>query len=68
MDQENFNLSLRRFLKMVGVNGQRAIEEAVANAIAHGIIADGDTLPSSMTLTIPRINLTVKFDGEIALQ
>jgi phage tail protein X len=53
---------------MVGVNGQRAIEEAVANAIAHGIIADGDTLPSSMTLTIPRINLTVKFDGEIALQ
>ena len=34
MDQETFNLSIRKFLKMVGVNSQREIEQAVQKAIA----------------------------------
>ena len=33
MDQETFNLSIRKFLKMVGVNSQREIEQAVQKAI-----------------------------------
>ena len=36
MDQETFNLSIRKFLKMVGVNSQREIEQAVQKAIAVG--------------------------------
>ena len=32
MDQETFNLSIRKFLKMVGVNSQREIEQAVQKA------------------------------------
>ena len=36
MDEETFNLSIRKFLKMVGVNSQREIEQAVANAVAAG--------------------------------
>ena len=36
MDQETFNLSIRKFLKMVGINSQREIEQAVAAAIADG--------------------------------
>ena len=32
MDQETFNLSIRKFLKMVGVNSQREIEQAVLKA------------------------------------
>ena len=34
MDQETFNLSIRKFLKMVGVNSQREIEQAVQKALA----------------------------------
>ena len=36
MNEETFNLSIRKFLKMVGVNSQREIEQAVAKAIAAG--------------------------------
>ena len=34
MNEETFNLSIRKFLKMVGVKSQREIEHAAANAIA----------------------------------
>ena len=36
MDQETFNLSIRKFLKMVGVNSQREIEQAVQKRSSRG--------------------------------
>ena len=68
MDQETFNLSIRKFLKTVGVGSQREIEQAVAKAIAAGTIADGETLAATMTLQIAALRLEVGFDGEIKLQ
>ena len=32
MNEETFNLSIRKFLKIVGVSSQREIEQAVAKA------------------------------------
>ena len=40
MDEETLNLSIRKFLKMVGVNSQREIEQAVAKAVAAGTAPD----------------------------
>jgi hypothetical protein len=68
MDQETFNISLRKFLKMVGVNSQREIEQAVARAIAAKTIGGIETLPAKMTLHIAGLQLDVAFDGEIRLQ
>jgi len=68
MDEETFNLSIRKFLKMVGVSSQREIEHAVAKAIAAGTIGDAATLAASMTLRIDALQLDVRFDGEIQLQ
>ena len=68
MDEETFNLSIRKFLKMVGVKSQREIEQAVAAAIASGAIAGTETLVPTMTLEIPALKLKVKFDGDITLQ
>jgi Family of unknown function (DUF6494) len=68
MDQETFNLSVRKFLKTVGVNSQREVEQAVASAIAAGTIAGGETFAATMTLQIAALRLEVKFDGEIRLQ
>ena len=65
MNEETFNLSIRKFLKMVGVSSQREIEQAVAKAIAAG--ATGTSFPATMTLEIPGLKLAVKFDGEINL-
>jgi hypothetical protein len=68
MNEETFNLSIRKFLKMVGVKSQREIEQAVAAAIASGAIAGTETLAPTMTLEIGALKLKVKFDGDIALQ
>jgi hypothetical protein len=67
LNEETFNLSIRKFLKMVGVNSQRAIEQAVAKAAADRSIAGTETLPASMTLSIAGLALEVTFDGEIRL-
>lgn len=68
MDEEVFNLSLRKFLKMVGVSSQREIEQAVAKAIQDGSIAGTETFPATMTLEIPGLKLRVTFDGDVKLQ
>jgi hypothetical protein len=68
MDQETFNLSIRKFLKMVGVNSQREIEQAVQKAMMDGKLQGNETLDAKVTLEIPRLGVRVPFDGEIRLK
>jgi hypothetical protein len=68
MDQETFNLSIRKFLKMVGVNSQREIEQAVQKAMMAGKLQGNETFPAKVTLEIPRLGLNVPFEGEIKLK
>ncbi len=68
MNEETFNLSIRKFLKMVGINSQREIEHAVAKAIADGAISGTEAFPAHVTLNVAGLNINVKFDGEIRLQ
>ena len=67
MNDETFNLSIRKFLKMVGVKSQHEIEQAVVKASASGAIAGTETFPATMTLHVAGLQLEVKFDGEINL-
>ena len=50
MDQETFNISIRKFLKMVGVNSQREIEQAVQKAMMNGRLQGNETVPAQVTL------------------
>jgi len=68
MDQEAFNLGIRKFLKMVGVNSQREIEQAVQAALAAGKLKGGEKLAARVTLELPALGLRVPFDGEIGLE
>jgi hypothetical protein len=68
MNEEEFNLIIRKFLKVVGIGSQREIERAVAQAIAEGKIADSDHFPARMTLVVDGLDINVSFDGEIKLQ
>ena len=68
MNEETFNLSIRKFLKMVGVNSQRAIEQAVDKSVADGSIAGTESFPATVTLEVAGLKLNVKFEGEIRLQ
>ena len=68
MNEETFNLSIRKFLKMVGVQSQREIEHAVDQARAAGRIKGSETFPARMTLHVDGLSIDVKFDGEIRLE
>ncbi|HEY3852527.1 MAG TPA: DUF6494 family protein [Steroidobacteraceae bacterium] len=68
MNEDALNLSIRKFLKMVGINSQREIEHAVAKATAAGVIAGNESFPATMTLQIAGLKVNVVFDGDIDLQ
>ena len=68
MDQETFNLSIRKFLKMVGVNSQREIEQAVQKALESKRLRGDETFPVKVSLEIPSLGVKVPFEGEIKLQ
>jgi hypothetical protein len=68
MDEEALNLSIRKFLKMVGVNSQREIEHAVARAVASGAVTGNEVFPARVTLEVEGLGLKVDFDGEIRLR
>jgi len=65
MNEDRFNMDIRKFLKVVGVTSQREIENAVRDALAKGRLADGGLLRPRVTLSIPEIGLEHVVDGEI---
>ena len=67
MDDEQLNMNIRKYLKKVGVNSQREIENAVRDALANGRINGDEALAVSVTLSIKEIDLSVDIDGEINL-
>jgi hypothetical protein len=68
MNEETFNLSIRKFLKSFGLQGQHEIEQAVAKALASRAVSGSETFPGTVTLQIPGLKLNVEFNGEIALE
>jgi hypothetical protein len=68
MNQETFNLDLRKFLKRFGVTAQREIEQAVADAVKSGTLTGSETLVVRATLTIPGVLDELRLDGEIGLE
>ena len=68
MDDEVFNLSIRKFLKVVGIGSQREIERAVAQALADRDIKGSERFPARMTLVVKDLSIDISFDGEIKLQ
>lgn len=68
MNEDTFNMSIRKFLKTVGVRSQREIETAVRAAIASGGLRGTETLQARVTLAIPDIDLVVDIDGDLHLE
>ena len=65
MAEDGFNMSLRKFLKRVGVTSQQAIEEAAREAKAKA--APGETVEAVVVLSVPALGLEHEVKGEIAL-
>jgi ribosomal protein L1 len=67
MDEELFNLELRKFLKKFGITAQREIEKAVKAALESGRLNGSETLEVSATLSMGSLLPALRIDGEIAL-
>jgi Family of unknown function (DUF6494) len=67
MDEEVFNLDLRKFLKKFGVTAQREIEKAVQNGLERGDLRGDETLRVEATLSLGPLLPALRIDGEIGL-
>jgi hypothetical protein len=67
MDEELFNLELRKFLKRFGVTAQREIEKAVNAALQDHALTGQEVLKVAATLSIAGVLPPLQIDGEIAL-
>ena len=68
MDEEKFNMSLRKFLKTVGVTSQREIEKRVSEALASGRIKSDERLPVTAVVTLDGLGAVAEIKGEIVLE
>ncbi len=67
MNEDTFNIEVRKFLKEVGVTSQREIERAVRKALASGQLEGDEKLKISARIQIEHIGLDHRVEGEIAL-
>ena len=67
MNEDRFNMNIRKFLKLVGVTSQREIEKAVRMALDDGRLGETALLKPKVRLSIPEIGLDHTIDGEIGL-
>lgn len=67
MNEETFNMELRKFLKKVGVTSQREIETAVRGAIDGGKLTGSETLKAKVVLTVEGLDLNQEITGDISL-
>lgn len=68
MNDDTFNMEMRKFLKRVGVTSQRELENAVQQALSEGVLKGNETLKVKMTLTVEGLELHHIVDGDISLE
>ena len=67
MDEEVFNMSVRKFLKQLGVTAQREIETAVRERLGSGELRGDETLSAEATVTVGDLGEVVVVRGQIRL-
>jgi hypothetical protein len=67
MNEDVFNLEVRKFLKTFGVTAQREIEKAVRAALQSGKLRGNETLKARATVVIDGVSADIRVEGDIAL-
>jgi len=68
MNEETFNMDIRKFLKKVGITAQREIEKAVRAGLATGKLKGSERLKPVVTLKIAELGMSIDIDGQIGLE
>ena len=67
MNEDTFNMELPRFLKKVSVTSQRAVENAVREAMTAGSLTGTERLTARMRHEVDGVNLELVIEDDIAL-
>ena len=67
MDEDAFNMSVRKFLKKLGVSAQREIEPSVREQLEAGKLRGDETLEATATVAVSGLPHEVVVTGTIAL-
>jgi Family of unknown function (DUF6494) len=67
VDEDVFNMSVRRFLKKLGVTAQREIELAVREQLEAGALRGDERLDATATITVQGLPQDVVVTGTMAL-
>ncbi len=65
MDEDRFNMSVRKFLKKVGVTAQREIENNIRNALAEGKLTGEGKVTARAVITLEGFEGATEIDSEI---
>jgi Family of unknown function (DUF6494) len=68
MNEEALNVSVRKFLKKVGITSQREIEQGTRAAVASGRLKGNEALPAKVLLTVEGLGLSVEIEGAVELE
>ena len=68
MNEDTFNMTVRKFLKNVGVTSQREIEKAVDEALRSGKLKGNESFGASITLEVNELGLKEEINGKINLE
>jgi len=67
LDEEKFNLEIRKFLKVVGITSQREIEKAIREAVEAGRLGPGDVITARVTLELPELGVRREISEQLSL-
>jgi len=65
MDEEKLNISIRKFLKGVGINSQRIIEKRIRDIVENDKNADLSKIKVTMQIISTELQIDEKIDGQI---
>jgi hypothetical protein len=68
MNEDKLNVSLRKFLKTVGVTSQREIEKSIRDAVQSGKLKGNEKLPAKVVLTVGGVGLNYEVKGDLELE
>jgi Family of unknown function (DUF6494) len=67
VDEDVFNLSVRKFLKQLGITAQRDIELGVRELVDEGRLEGDERLGARATVVVEGLDHEIVIEGEIAL-
>ena len=68
MNEENLNLAIRKFLKKVGINSQKVIENYITKSVGEGNLKTSDEVAIEMKMTIKDQNIEHTISDKIKIE